>query len=76
MEAKRPDEFIAAAEWQDVQPSDQKELIDYYERQFNEPPDEEQAVDIYNRAMRVWLEVSPMARTEERDALRAALRTN
>jgi len=73
MNAETPDEFVAASSWEEVQPDDQKDLIDYYERTFGKVPDEEEATDIYNRAMRVWLGGKPDGPEDEKTALRGAL---
>lgn len=70
-----PEEFVAATEWTEVQPDDQKLLIDTYERQYGTLPTDGAATDLYNRAMRVWLGAKPSGPDEESIPLREALQT-
>lgn len=68
--AKNPDEFVAATTWEEVQPDDQKTLIDRFERMRGRAPDEEEATDLYNRALRVWLGGTPDGPPAEQALLR------
>jgi len=70
-QATNPDAFVAASEWNQVQPDDQKTLVDQYQKIYgaDKVPDQEYATDLYNRAFRVWLGGKPTARPEEDNAL-------
>ena len=70
MDATSPDEFVAANTWDEVQPDDQKVLIERFERMRGRLPDEEEATDTYNRAIRVWLGGKPDGPEEEKTRLR------
>jgi soluble lytic murein transglycosylase-like protein len=73
MGATNPDAFVAANEWAEVQPDDQKVLIERFEAIRGEAPDAEEATDLYNRAMRVWLGGKPSGPEEELEQIRTAL---
>lgn len=65
-----PNTFLAASEWTEVEPDDQKQVIFNYEQNFpGESPDQEKATDIYNRAMRVWLGGKPDGDEDEKNLL-------
>lgn len=71
--AEQKDTFVAADDWTEVQPDDQKVLIENYENNFGTLPNDEVAVDLYNRAFRVWLGAKPDGPDEEKAPLRSAL---
>lgn len=68
-----PDRFVAVESWDEVQPDDQKALIETYERFYGTSPDQDTAVDYYNRAMRVFLGGKPDGPDEEKKMFRDAL---
>lgn len=72
---EQKDTFAAASDWTDVQPDDQKTLIDRYEREFGELPTDDAATDLYNRSYRVWLGAKPDGPDEEKQQVRTALET-
>lgn len=73
--AEQKDTFVAASDWTEVQPDDQKTLIDRYEREFGILPTDDTATDLYNRSFRVWLGAKPDGPDEEKIPLRDALET-
>lgn len=74
LEMEDPNAFVSASDWEEVQPDDQKTLVQTYESYFNgAAPDLEEATDIYNRAMRVWLGGKPDGPLEEQSQLRETL---
>lgn len=69
LEASDPNKFIAAANWDAVQPDDQQTLMSMYSRFYKDPPDQEAATDLYNRSMRVWLGGDPELTDDEKTIL-------
>ena len=71
-----PDNFVAATKWSQVQPDDQKTLIDAYSKLHGgQDPNQEEAVRLYNNAMVLYLGGRPTPSNEERQMVIDALRS-
>lgn len=73
LETKRPNDFIAADSWDEVQEDDKFSVTERYQQLYGELPNEETATDLYNRAMQVWLGGRATGPADERSALQDSL---